>query len=103
MSRADVEIDQDPWVVLGIEMDADDRQIRAAYLSKIKEYPPERDAEQFERVRDAYQQLRDGHSRTRRMILSVDPKAPLTSLMADSPPPRRFVGPKLWWTALTEE
>lgn len=43
--------------ILGVEPDSDRKQIRRAYLKKIKSARPERDPEGFRRVRDAYELL----------------------------------------------
>ena len=90
----------DPREILGISPTASEDDVRAAYLLKVKQYPPDRSPEQFERVRDAYEALRDPRRRARHLLLSVNPRAPLTSLLADHPASRQFVGPKPWVDAL---
>ena len=45
---------------LGVPAKASLEDIRAAYLGKVKEFPPDRSPEQFERIRDAYETLRLG-------------------------------------------
>jgi len=55
----------DPIEVLGISRDATDEEIRAAYLLKVREHPPDRSPEQFEQIRDAYEVLRDPRRRLR--------------------------------------
>jgi curved DNA-binding protein CbpA len=94
--------DEDPWAILGVPVDADDRQVRAAYLQKVKEHPPDRSAEQFERIRDAYDELRDPRRRAERLIRSVDPAADLVSLLDDGADARRFVGPEPWLAAMKQ-
>lgn len=89
-----------PYQVLGIETDASGEEIRAAYLRKIHEHPPERDAEAFERVRDAYAELRDPRERTRRRLFSENPLTLLEHLLDGRTPARRFVGPKAWHAVL---
>lgn len=91
---------KNPWSILGLALDADDNQIRSAYLQKVKEYPPDRAAEQFERIRDAYEQLRDPHRRSKCLIFGVDFRVPLVSLLDGSDKDRRFVGPRPWLEAL---
>jgi curved DNA-binding protein CbpA len=61
----------DPIEVLGISRDATDEEIRAAYLQKVREHPPDRSPEQFEQIRDAYEVLRDAERRSRREILGA--------------------------------
>jgi curved DNA-binding protein CbpA len=47
----------DPYRILGVPATADDDAIRAAYLVAIRECPPERDRQRFERVRAAYEAI----------------------------------------------
>ena len=89
---------EDPRQVLEIEAEAGDEEIRAAYLRKVKQYPPDRAPREFERVRDAYELLRDPRRRTRRMLLAADPKQPLASpagrpeaASGDSPDPKPWL------------
>jgi curved DNA-binding protein CbpA len=82
--------------LLGVTSSAGEDEIRAAYLRKVKEHPPDRSPEQFEKVRDAYETLRDPRRRARDMLLSVDPAAPLALLLSNQPPQRRFIGPQPW-------
>ena len=49
----------DSGEVLGVNQDAGDEEIRAAYLSKVKEFPPDRAPAEFEKIRDAYETLRE--------------------------------------------
>jgi preprotein translocase subunit Sec63 len=90
----------DPGEVLGVGQDAGEQEIRAAYLRKVKEHPPDRSPEEFERIRDAYDSLRDPRRRMRERLLSVDPLAPLVSVIELDVRPRRFVGPQPWLEVL---
>jgi curved DNA-binding protein CbpA len=93
----------DPREILGVATNATDEEIRAAYLRKVKEHPPERSPAAFERIRDAYEVLRDPRRRALHLLLSADPRAPLVSLLADRAPERRFVGPAPWLAVLKEK
>lgn len=90
---------KDPLEVLGIGSGASEGEIRAAYLRKVKEHPPERSPEEFERIRDAYETLRDPRRRMRNLLLAADPAAPLEALI-DGPPEHRFTGPDPWLEVL---
>ncbi len=94
---------EDPRQVLGIGPEAGDNEIRAAYLRKVKQFPPDRSPQEFERVRDAYEALRDPRQRTRHLLLSADPKQPLASLVREQPSARRFTGPGPWLAVLQEK
>jgi curved DNA-binding protein CbpA len=90
--------------ILGVATNATEAQVRAAYLAKVTLYPPDRDPEQFERIRDAYQLMRD----PRRLVLQIfqgpDPSAPFTEILDKEPiARRRFIGPDLWMALLKEK
>jgi DnaJ-class molecular chaperone len=93
-------LDEKPHHILGVSEDADAGEIRSAYLNKIKEFPPERCPEEFERVRDAYTILNDPYYRTRMMLQSTDPEAPLVALLDNQKQNRQFVGPQAWLDAM---
>jgi preprotein translocase subunit Sec63 len=90
----------DPRDVLGLRPDAGEEEIRAAYVRKVKEHPPDRSPEEFERIRDAYDSLRDPRRRMRDRLLSVYPCAPLVSVIELPARQRRFAGPQPWLEVL---
>ena len=94
---------EDPREILGVAPNAGDEEIRAAYLRKVKENPPDRSPAPFERIRDAYEILRDPRRRALHMLLSADPEAPLVSLLPARTPERRFTGPGPWLAVLREK
>ena len=65
---------EDAREILGVAANAGDAEIRAAYLRKVKENPPDRAPEQFERIRDAYELLRDPRRRALQMLLGSGSK-----------------------------
>jgi DnaJ-domain-containing protein 1 len=85
----------DPFQVLGIGEQATDDQVRQAYLNKVKQFPPDKEPEEFERVRDAYDQIKDPRRRIQQTLMAADPKLPFTQLLEDGNP-RKFTGPDLW-------
>ena len=95
-------MNKDPRQILGVGVEAGDEEIRAAYLRKVKEHPPDRSAAEFEQVRDAYETLRDPRRRMRQLLLSADPKQPLVSLLEARSSERRFTGPAPWLAVLKE-
>lgn len=95
-------LDRDPRKVLGVSIEAGDEEIRAAYLERIKRYPPDRSPKEFERIRDAYEELRDPRRRAGSMLFSADPDASLVSLLDESRELRRYVGPEPWIDAMKE-
>jgi|SRR5580658_476341 len=93
----------DPRAVLGVGPEADDEQIRAAYLRKVKEYPPDRSPSEFENVRDAYELLRDRRRRSQQTLFSCDPDAPLESLLDGTTGERKYVPAELWLAVFKEK
>ncbi|HEY6351855.1 MAG TPA: J domain-containing protein [Candidatus Angelobacter sp.] len=94
---------EDASQILGVGAQAGDQEIRSAYLRKVKEYPPDRSAREFGKVRDAYEMLRDPRWRTRSMLLSANPDQPLTSLLEGRQSERRFTGAAPWLAVLREK
>jgi hypothetical protein len=84
--------------LLGVSVGATDDELRAAYLRGIRENPPDRAPEAFERVRDAYEALRGGGRLA--SLFAGDPEAPLVTLVDAELPERRFLGPEPWLAAL---
>lgn len=94
---------EDPSRILGVPPGASDEEIRAAYLRNIKKYPPDRAPAEFERVRDAYEILRDPRRRTRERLFSADLLPRLETLLDGRQAQRRFLGPKPWLAVLREK
>jgi curved DNA-binding protein CbpA len=92
-----------PHAVLGVGPEADDEQIRAAYLGKIKQYPPDRCPDEFESVRDAYDLLRDRRRRAQHTLFSCDPEAPLEALLDGAGDERKYTGSEPWLAVLKEK
>jgi uncharacterized protein (DUF1786 family) len=82
--------------ILGVRSNASEEEIRAAWLSKVKEFPPDRCPAEFERIRDAYDKLRDPRKRAKAMLFSTAFAAPLVSLVDEQEAHRIFVGPQPW-------
>jgi hypothetical protein len=82
--------------ILGVPANASEEEIRAAWLSKVKEFPPDRSPAEFEKIRDAYDTLRDPRKRAKAMLLSTTFAAPLVSLIDGQKARRTFVGPQPW-------
>jgi curved DNA-binding protein CbpA len=88
--------------ILGVAPNATEEEIRAAYLQKVREHPPETSPEEFERIRDAWETLRDPRRRTKSLLLGADPTAPIASLLEGRDAVRAFTGPAPWLAALKE-
>jgi curved DNA-binding protein CbpA len=52
-----------PYDILGATPADSDEAIRQHYLEAVRRFPPERHPEEFRRIREAYEQLKDADSR----------------------------------------
>ena len=59
-----------------------------------------RNPQEFERVRSAYEALKDPRARARAALLAGDPWRPLPELLQESRPERRYLGPEPWLALL---
>ena len=65
----------DPFTVLGVSADANDEQIKAAYLQRVKAYPPERAPARFQTIRAAYDAIHNREARLRYRLFEQAPPA----------------------------
>ncbi len=93
---------ENAWSILGIESGADDEQIRTAYISKVREFPPESCPEQFESIRDAYDRLKAPDFRARFFLFGDSPSKSFVDLFEQSESGRQFTGPSLWLEVLKD-
>lgn len=94
---------QDPYQVLGIGQEANDEDVRAAYLRRVREFPPDRSPVEFEQIRDAYELLRDRRRRMHHLLLAGNRETPLSSLLDGCAFPREFTAPQVWLEVLKEK
>jgi curved DNA-binding protein CbpA len=59
MSTADETTGHDPFRVLGLTSQASEEDIRARYLTLVKQHPPEQDAQRFREIHAAYEAAKD--------------------------------------------
>ena len=86
-----------PYRVLAIAEDIeDDEAIRNAWLEGVRRFPPEKEPEQFARIREAYELIRDRESRFRLRMFG-DPRLRNTDALVDLfPSDRNHAGPGPW-------
>jgi len=66
----------DPFVVLGISPDADEGEVRARYLALVKQFPPERDPEKFNQIRQAFEAAKDPLTIARHLLTCPEETVP---------------------------
>jgi len=60
-----------PYEILDVTADANDVQIKQAYLRHVKENPPDRDQDQFQLIHNAYTSIKDHKSRISFALFNV--------------------------------
>jgi curved DNA-binding protein CbpA len=63
----------DPYRVLGVPPTASQVEVKRAYFSLIRQYPPETEADKFKIVRAAYEKLKDTQRRGETDIFRPQP------------------------------
>jgi curved DNA-binding protein CbpA len=62
----------DPYAALEIARDADQAEVRRAYVALVRSFPPEREPERFKQIRTAYERLRDPAKRLEADMLLLE-------------------------------
>ncbi len=73
-----------PFEILDVPVEADDEEIKSAYLQAVKRWPPEKYPEQFQRVRRAYEKIATHRDRHAFMLFDIslpEPADLLESMM----------------------
>lgn len=91
-----------PFAVLGLDETADDAAVRAGYLAAVRAHPPDRDPAGFQRIREAYDAIRDEDRRLDLRLFGPPPLDRLEDLLEAFPDERRHVGPDPWLAVLRE-
>ncbi len=62
-----------PYLVLGVPLNADDQTIRRAYVDSIKLAPPDVDPIRFQAVNTAYELIKHEANRHRHTLFNITP------------------------------
>lgn len=73
----------DPYEILGLPRDADDKAIRTRYLELVRESPPDRAPERFAAVRAAYDEVRDPARRLESQLFHVSTTDSVDAIIDD--------------------
>ena len=60
---------EDPFAALGLDENADDDAVKRRYLALVRAYPPDREPERFQALRQAYEAVRGQRERLERKLL----------------------------------
>ncbi len=70
----------DPFQVLEVAETADDAAIKKAYLRKVRAFPPDREPQRFQAIREAFEAIRTRRNRLRYRLFRADPPTPTALL-----------------------
>jgi curved DNA-binding protein CbpA len=76
---------RDPYLLLGLNQDADSDAVERAYHAAIRQCPPERDPERFAAIREAYEQLRTQRDRLGYELFDTSAPTPMDVLDRAAP------------------
>lgn len=86
-----------PYQLLGVPEDTeDDGAIRDAWLAAVRRFPPEEHPEQFARIREAYELIRDRESRYRLRTFGDPRLRNIDGLIGLFPAERNHAGAAFW-------
>ena len=60
-----------PYELLDVATDANDAEIKRAYLQKVKDNPPDGNPEQFQAIYNAYESIKDNKSRLNHALFNA--------------------------------
>jgi len=88
----------DPYLTLGIHENVSDDDVRAAYHTKLREFPPEEFPEEFSTVSEAYDAIRSEDARIRLRLIGPCPPPEQISRLALHEKPTQPSGSREIWT-----
>jgi DnaJ-class molecular chaperone len=76
-------IKHSPYQIIGVGEQASGAEIRQAYLTLVKAYPPERDQQKFREINQAYEAIKDEDSRLQYALFCL-PELEFEQLLDDA-------------------
>lgn len=72
-----------PYTVLGVQPEDSDEAIRRNYLKAVRQYPPDRHPDDFRRVHEAYERIKDEERRLAFLLFDPTQGETLDDLIAE--------------------
>ncbi|OHX36321.1 molecular chaperone DnaJ [Methylomonas sp. LWB] len=86
-----------PYQMLGVSEQAADADIKQAYLQRVKDNPPDRDAARFRQIQEAFEAIKDQDCRLRHALFHV-PHVDFDALLMQA-----FGQPRIGGTMATDD
>jgi len=71
------------YYTLGLSPDCTEEELRKRYLELVRQYPPEKHAEKFSRIHEAYEKLKNPLESMSEMVFSLDLDDSIDRIIAD--------------------
>ena len=91
-----------PFELLGVEETATDAEVRTAYQKATLAHPPDRDPVAFQKIREAYDAIRDENARLELRLFGPPPFKSFLDLLDEVGEEKRYLGPGPWIATLKE-
>ncbi len=91
-----------PFELLGVDDTASDAEIRTAYQKATLAHPPDRDPVAFQKIREAYDAIRDEDARLERRLFGPPLFKRFLDLLDEVGEEKRYLGPRPWIATLKE-
>lgn len=91
-----------PFELLGVDETAGDAEIRAAYQKATLAHPPDRDPVAFQKIREAYDAIRDEDARLELRLFGPPRFKRVLDLLDEVGEEKRYLGPGPWIATLKE-
>ena len=86
-----------PYLTLELAENASDDDVRAAYQRKVRECPPEKDAQRFSAIQQAYDLVKTAEKRSELKLFGIpEQPAKLTDLVPDETHLRKNIPMDIW-------
>lgn len=93
----------DPYRILNIDaIHASDETIHQAYLEAVRQYPPDKEPEHFQRIRDAYEMIKTCEDRTKINLFGMEAFQSLSDVLPDGAKRLRS-GSEMWISMIETE
>lgn len=93
----------DPYIELNLTPDqATDETVREAYMKGLRAHPPDREPDKFERIRRAYEMIKDEKSRIELKLFGLEEKQSFLAMLPEENK-RPRVGAEAWLAVIDEE
>ena len=73
----------DPYEILGVSHGSTEADIRRRYLELVRQHPPDRAAERFTEIHQAYEKLRDPVVRLESKLFDLESSETMADIVAD--------------------